>query len=474
MNSDKNPVSKISPEIPTAHPSGGPREEGHAHQLAFWIERLRGELPALQWPHAHSVSSADPRVPIIQEFEFNAGLLSAIRAFCEQHGVSVYVVLLAAFAALLNRYAGQEDIILGEWFAGRAPMDYKKQAGDGLNPLALRLDLAANPTFGEFVKRVNQVAEDAHENSELRYENIVQELRTKSAPASDSLFQIMFSQPVRLPVVNVEQDVASKEDVKRGLRPNMDILLDERADALAVSVAYNPHIFESKLVAQMFAHWSNLLAGAVENADACIADLPLLSESEIAKLTKDWNATGVEYPRQRTLHEWFEAQVEKTPHARALSLEGHHLTYHELNARANQVASHLAKLGVGPDVLVGLFVERSAEMVIGVLGVLKAGGAYLPIDPVYPKDRLIFMLEDANAPVLLTHSKLARDLPGHKAKVVCFDTDKVTLDREPVANLRRADRPRSSGLCDLYQRIDREAERLPAYTLQCGAFDAGH
>jgi amino acid adenylation domain-containing protein len=208
-----------------------------------------------------------------------------------------------------------------------------------------------------------------------------------------------------------------------------------------VECDYNTDLFDAATIERWLKHFQTLLESIVANPAELIVKLPILTETERNELTIEWNKTGVEYSKGRTLQEWFECQVEKTPNGIALTFEGKHLSYSELNGRANQLAHYLKGIGVGPDVLVGLYIDRSPEMVVGIIGVMKAGGAYLPIDPVYPMDRVSFMLQDANAPVLITQAKFMTELPEHKAKVVCLDTDLALLEDEPNSNPPRNSTP---------------------------------
>src|SRR5437667_4441056 len=211
-------------------------------------------------------------------------------------------------------------------------------------------------------------------------------------------------------------------------------LLAYDGQELSFKIEFDRRRLDDAAISRLVGHLRRLLEGIVTNPTETVGKLPILTENERKELTIFWNKTSVDVPKRRTIHEWIEAQVESTPDAHAVTFEGKDLTYRELSRRANQVAHHLQGLGIGPDVPVGVFLERSLEMVVGLLGILKAGCAYLPLDPDYPKDRLAFMLEDAEAPVLLTQSTLVPHLPVHTSKVVCFDTDKASLDREPDTN----------------------------------------
>jgi len=215
---------------------------------------------------------------------------------------------------------------------------------------------------------------------------------------------------------------------------DLTLSIMEETEKLRGELEYNSALFESTTITRMLGHYQTLLEHIVANPDQHIGELPLLTETERRQLLVEWNDTQTDYPADLCIHQLFEVQVARTPDATAVTFENQQLTYSELNARANQLAHYLSKVGVGPEVLVGICVERSLEMVIGLLGILKAGGAYVPLTPSYPKERLAFMLEDAQVSVLLTHEHLLNSLPEHKAKVVCLNSDLENIAHENVEN----------------------------------------
>jgi non-ribosomal peptide synthetase component F len=210
--------------------------------------------------------------------------------------------------------------------------------------------------------------------------------------------------------------------------------MEETERGLKGRLEYSTDLFEARRITRTIGHFQNLLKGIVAAPEQRISELPLLSEAEQHQLLVQWNDTWTEYPLNQCIHQLFEAQVERSPDAVAVVFEDEQLTYQELNSRANKIARYLQKLGVGPEVLVGICVERSLEMVVGLLGILKAGGAYVPLDPAYPKQRLAFMLRDAQVPVLLTQQPLLDALSEHKHQFVCLDTDWAAIARESQEN----------------------------------------
>ena len=242
---------------------------------------------------------------------------------------------------------------------------------------------------------------------------------------------------------------------------NFDVCLNlsETPEGLRGWLEYSTDLFDAATIARMGGHLQTLLEGIVASPHAPLSRLPLLQPDEQQRLLVECNASQVDYPHDQCLHQLFEAQVARTPDAIAVRYEDEHLTYRELNHRANQVAHHLQTMGVGAEVLVGLYVERSLAMVVGLLGILKAGGAYVPLDPTYPPERLAFMLEDSQAPVLLTQAHLVAGLPAHRVRVVCLDTDWPAMARHSDHNAVSGVTAENIALCALHLRINGPTER---------------
>ena len=287
----------------------------------------------------------------------------------------------------------------------------------------MRADLSGNPTFRELLQRVRKIALGAYAHPDLPFDMLIEELNVPRDPAYNPLFQIMFlfqntpMESFRLPGLTLTPLDADTDTAKFDLT----LELIEEHNGLSCSIGYNTDLFDSATIERMAGHFRTLLQGIVDNPDALLSDLPLLTEPECHQLLVEWNATRKDYPRNKCIHELFEEQVERTPDALALRYEDRSLTYRELNHRSNRLAHYLQKLGVEPDILVGICMERSLEMMVGLLGILKAGGAYVPMDPDFPPDRLAFLAKDAGASVVLTQKRLADVLPGISAEIVCLD-----------------------------------------------------
>ena len=405
---------------------------------------MDGELPVLQLP-------IDKSRPAIQTFNgarhstiLPKNLVEQLRQLSRREEATLYMLLLASFQVLLSRYSGQDDIIIGSPIAGRNRGELEGLIGFFVNTLAMRTDLSGNPTFKELLERVRETALGAYEHQDLPFEKLVEELQPERSLSYSPIFQVL------LALQNAPSTPLEMGDLKlspfgfenRTTRFDLEVYLTEKTDgSLMCAFVYNTDLFESPTVVRMAAHFQTLLESVVAGPMRRIHELELLTDSEQDELVVGWNNTTSEYPRDKSIPQLFEAQVERTPDAPAVLFDGEELTYGELNRRANQLAHYLGRLGVGPDVKVGISVERSLEMVIGVLGILKAGGAYVPLDPDYPEERLSFMLEDTSAPVLLTQERLLAGLPDLDAQVVCLDRDWQEIKRESADAVNRAVAP---------------------------------
>jgi amino acid adenylation domain-containing protein/FkbM family methyltransferase len=392
-------------------------------QLAYWKSQLSGELPIIELPLDH------PR-PAVQTFNgealttsFPRELTGALKALSREEGVTLFMAGLAIFQTLLHRYSGQTDILVGSPIAGRQQAETEALIGFFVNTLVFRTDLSGDPTFRELLQRVREVALGAYTHQDLPFEKLVEELQPARDLSRSPLFQVMFAiqnapaSPPDLSGISVSFLDAGGVPAKFDLSMTMT---DTGSD-LINTINYNTDLFDYSTITRLFDHLHNLVESIVRQPDRRLSEFNLLAEAEQQQVVVEWNQTAVVYGTPRALHEFVESQVARTPEATALVFEDEEVSYGELNERANKVARHLQSLGIGPDVIVGVCMERSVELVVGLLGILKAGGAYLPLDPAYPSERLQFMLADARPPVLLTQEPLLTTLPVHEAQVVCLD-----------------------------------------------------
>jgi amino acid adenylation domain-containing protein/non-ribosomal peptide synthase protein (TIGR01720 family) len=429
----------------------GPRLES---QLSYWRQQLAGAPAVLELP-------TDRPRPAVQSgrgarhcLQLPEPLCAALSAFSARERVTLFMTLLAAFTTLLHRYTGQVDLVVGSPTANRTRMEIEGLIGFFVNSLALRTDLTGDPTFRELLGRVRAVCLDAYTHQDLPFEKLVEELQPERNMSHSPLFQVMFvlqntpSSAMELPGLTLSPLEMDPGTAKFDLT----LAVQTRESGLQAMLEYSTDLFEPATAARMLEHWQTLLAGIVADPDQCLSRLPLLTSSERHRLLVEWNDTRVDYPLDRCLHHWVDAQAARTPDAPAVRFEGRELTYRELNARANRLAHYLRRLGAGPETRVAICAERSLELVIGLLGTLKAGAAYVPLDPDYPPERLHFMLDEIQAPVLLTQARLLPRLPGGSADqadppavhshppagdstIVCLDTDWEAIARESDADL---------------------------------------
>jgi amino acid adenylation domain-containing protein len=410
--------------------------EGMERQLAYWKRQLAGSPGLLELPTDRPRALAQTSRGARGSLFLPAPLSAALRALSQREGATLFMTLLAAFQALLFRYTGQEDIAVGTPMAGRNRVEVEGLIGLFVNTLVLRTDLSGDPSFRELLGRVREVALGAYGHQDVPFERLVEELQPERSLSHTPFFQAMFvlqNTPGKvsgLPGLKVEDFEFESGTAKFDLTLEMV----ERAEGLTCSLEYRNDLFEGVTISRMLGHFRRLLEGIVADPNGQLSKLPLLTDYERQQLLVDWNETGTDYPREQSIPQLFEARAERTPNAVAVVFEGEQLTYRQLNSRANQLAHFLRKRGVGPEVLVGLCVERSPEMIVGLLGILKAGGAYVPLDPTYPKGRLAYMLKDAQVPVLLTQHRLVKRFPEHRTKLVCLDADWEVIVRESEGN----------------------------------------
>ena len=404
-------------------------------QLTYWKQQLLGAPPLELF--------ADHPRPAVQTFHGahqtillprNVG--DRLKALSRNEGVTLFMTLLAAFQALLHQYTGQDDLVVGTPTANRNRVEIEGLIGFFVNTLVLRTDLSGNPGFRELLRRVREVCLGAYAHQDLPFERLVEEMHLARDLSRNPLFQVMFVlQNAALQAVELPGLSLSPVDVDTGTS-HFDLTLHvvDTDRGLVGTLAYNTDLFEAPTIARMLGHFGTLLEEVAAAPERCLSDLPLLTEAERQQVLASRTDIRTDYPKDLCISQLFEKQVERTPDAVALILEDRQLTYKELNRRANQLANHLRALGVGPEVPVALCLKHSLEMVIGLLGILKAGGVYVPLDPSYPKERLAFILEDAEVPVLLTQESLLAGLPGNNAKVVCLDSDSKTVAQESAEN----------------------------------------
>ena len=415
-------------------------------QLGYWRGRLAGAPPLLELP------TDRPRPAAADERGASLGLVlpadvsKALRALSREAGATLFMTLLAGVELLLSRYAGADDVVVGTPVANRTRLETEGLIGFFANTLALRTDLSGDPTFRELLARVREGVLEAQAHQDLPFERLVEELAPERSLAHSPLFQVLFvlqnadGEALQMGGLRAETLPAGAETAKFDLTIAVTELED---DALAAGVQYRAELWEAATIERMLGHLRTLLEGIARDPDSRISALPLLGAEERTQVVDGWNATAIDYPADACIHDLFADRAVRTPDAVAISSADGALTYAELDARSNRLARHLRALGVGPDVRVGISLERGAEMMIAVLAVLKAGGAYVPVDPAYPAERVAFMLADSAAPVLITQRSLIDALPATDARVVCVDADadRAAIDGESADRLESGAHP---------------------------------
>ncbi|HEU4561408.1 MAG TPA: non-ribosomal peptide synthase/polyketide synthase [Longimicrobium sp.] len=398
-------------------------------QMAYWRERLTGAPELLDLPTDH------PR-PAVQTYrgawvpvELSLDRVERLQRLGRSEGATLYMVLLGAFQVLLSKYGGGDDVVVGSPIAGRTRGEVEELIGFFVNTLVLRTDLSGDPSFREVLRRVREATLGAYEHQEVPFERLVAELQPERSLSHSPLFQVLFAlqdaeaRGGALPGLEVSRVGAAMEIAKFDL----SLELAATPQGLRGGLNYSTDLFERGTALRMLGHLERVLEQVAAHADVRLSRLELLGEAERALVLEEWNRTETEYPADRCIHELFEVQAARTPGATAVVFGADSLTYAELNARANRLARHLAGLGAGPEARVGICVDRSAEMVVAMLAVLKCGAAYLPLDPSYPADRLAYMLEDSGAPLLVTQDSLRGLLPADGVRIVSVDEDAAAI-----------------------------------------------
>ncbi len=397
----------------------------------YWLDQFQQPAPLLDLP-------TDRPRPSVKEFrgatyrrKIDAAMYQNIKKFGAKQKCTLFVTLLSGFQILLSRLSGQDDIVVGVPTAGQSLLEDAVLVGHCVNFIPLRGRLASRTTAAEFLAQMKQTVLAGYEHQNYTYGRLVRKLSLQRDPSRLPLTEVQFNlervgTDLHFDGFETEADPNPKSFV------NFDIFLNivESKDGLVLDCDYNTGLFNEETIARWLSHYEALLDAMAADAQQPVAKLPLLSEDDRRQLVIDWNSTSAQYRRDACVHQLFEAQAKKTPDRPAAAFEGEELSYAELDRRANQLARHLGRLGVKRGVMVGVFVERSMDMIVSLLAVLKTGGAYVPMDPTYPQERVSFVLADANVPVLLTQRKLAQNFAIAGTTLVYLDADAIGRERE--------------------------------------------
>ncbi|MGI9309603.1 MAG: amino acid adenylation domain-containing protein, partial [Gammaproteobacteria bacterium] len=391
-------------------------------QLAYWEDYLAGAPALLQLPTDH------PR-PAVQTFRgahisraLPEHLSERLRELSEAENATLFMTLLTAFSALLTRYSDSEDIVVGTPIAGRTRSEIEGLIGFFVNTLAMRTDLSGDPSFVTALGRTKAAALGAYAHQELPFEKLVEELQPDRDTSHPPIFQVLFVLQENLSDQPEFRDMkVTPLDFELGsAKFDLSMFMVELPEGLTAAIEYNTDLFEPETIDRMLVHFETLLTGIASQPTRPLSQLPLMADTERRHLLEDFNQTGMDVA-DVSVHGLVEQQAERTPDACAISFGDETLIYRHLNSRANRLARELARHGAGPGKLVGISAERGMETAIGVLAVLKAGAAYVPIDPNYPTERVSYMLNDSQAPVLLTQSAIVEKLGKIDAEIVCLD-----------------------------------------------------
>ncbi|MCJ7623879.1 MAG: amino acid adenylation domain-containing protein [Anaerolineaceae bacterium] len=412
-------------------------EDMFCPQIEYWKNQLGGELPSLSMPTDFSrprqqTYNGDSRIIYLPK-----SLGTILKEISLSENGTLFMLLLTAYNILLSRYSGQLDIIVGIPISGRNWIEIENIIGVFINTLALRTDLSDNPTFRELFQRVREVCLNAFSHQDLPFEKIVEILTPPRSTSQQVIFQNMFqlrtwaSKPIEVEGVRFE------EVAHDGRITLVDLIMEitNRENVLECKLIFNTDLFKPETIECMLKNFHDLLIAVAENPDTSIERISLLSKPDVERILQDWNANTSNYPSDKCVHTIFEEQVHKTPTRIALVQNENSITYDSLNKKANQLANYLKKAGVSTNDIVGICVDQSFEMIIGLLAILKSGGAYLPIDITYPKDRMSIMMNDSRVPILLTQEKLLSILPETEAKIICLDSDWEKIVREKTDDI---------------------------------------
>jgi len=416
----------------------------------YWLERLSGKLPVLEISRNNVRPAVQSYRGATEVWQIGQQTTERIKLLGQRQGATLYMTLLAAFQVLLHRYSGQEDILIISPTAGRRSVEFANVVGYFVNPVIIRADCSGNPTFNEFLNQIRQRVLEAFEHQDYPFALLVEHLQPRRDPSRPPLAQVMFTlqkaqQGKEKGLVSLALNEAGATIDVGGLKleplplkrqvamVDLTLMMAERQGQLIGSLKYNTDLFDAGTIRRIASHYQTLLKAIVTEPGQRLSTLPLLEETERRHLL-EWNNTAADFPQGKTINSVFEEQAARTPDAMAVVYKQEHLTYAQLNSRANQLAHYLRSLALRPEDRVGICLERSIEMITAWLGILKAGGACLPLEPTYPKSLLAFMLQTADVRMVLTQQRLIEGRFTHDAPVVCLDTGRHRIAQEKATN----------------------------------------
>jgi amino acid adenylation domain-containing protein len=405
-------------------------------ELQYWKQKLEGAPPAVELPFDRPRPAVQTYRGAVCRKALSPAIVTQLREVARQEKATLFMVLLAGFNALLYRYTNQRDVVIGTPIAGRTRAETEHLIGFFVNTLALRTEVNEHESFSALIQHVKDTCLGAYAHQETPFEKLVEELNPERNLSHAPVFQISFDlqnmQREVLELKGLSLSLIKLEDETTKIDLSLNII--EREQDLFFFAHYNRELFDAATIERMMEHFHILLAAVTKDTSTAVKDLPLLGADECERIVSEWNKTEREFPGDVCLHEWFKTQVELTPDSIGVRCGAKSITYRELNKRANQIAHYLQKLGVGPEMVVGICMNRSIEMIESILGILKAGAAYLPLDPSYPLSRLAHILDDAAVAFLVTQDALLERLPAHWGQTICIDSEQARFAQESVEN----------------------------------------
>lgn len=421
------------------------KSENIQKQLQYWKQKLAGKIPILNLPY-------DRLRPVVKSYDASSKkwllpsqLVSKVKQICQQEKITLFMFFLTVFKILLFRYSQEEDILIGVPITGRKKVETEKLIGCFLNTLVLRTNLSNNPTARELLRQVKLACLEAYENQDLPFEKLIEELQPERNLSVSPLFQVMFNM-LNTPEFSSKFESFTPQNLhfqKEKIPFDLSLNVQEKNNQIKFRITYNIALFDSSTIERMINHFQNILERVVNNLEEKIAFLPFLSLKEKEKMLVQWNQTNSNDPKEKSVNQLFEKQVEKAPNSIALNFQDLSLTYQELNQKANQLAHYLNKLDIKAEDKIGICLPRSLEMIIAIIGVLKTGAAYIPIDPNLPQKRIKNIINDSKIKVLISQEYLLDKFSNYPHKIVLLDQQKSLIEKEstenPVNNIKPND-----------------------------------
>jgi amino acid adenylation domain-containing protein len=422
-----------------------------ASQLAYWKEKLRGAPPLLELPTDHPRPNIPTGKGSLEPFSFSKLKYRVLDELARHEGVTLFMVLMAAYNTLLYRYSGQEDILIGTPAAGRQRMELEKLIGLFVNTLVIRTDLTGEPTFKTLLDHIRTAAGEAFSHQDIPFERLVEELNPRRNLSITPLFQVMFQlQNAPMPPARISGLTIAPIQIDTGFsQVDLSLTLWEEEGIMKGTFEYNTDLFEADTIKRMTGYFRTLLDGILADVNQPVSRLPMMTESEIHRLLVDWNDTDSDYPGQSCIYELFESCAAKNHDRDAVVFNEGGITYARLDRDAGRLASLLRRMKVGPETLAAVCMNNSPGLITGIIGILKTGAAYIPMDPEYPDERLVTMIKDARPAVLVTSTAHAGRFGGYNGEILCLDAAEDILTAESAASSRNDCQPQNAA-CVIY------------------------